>query len=170
MNRQQRRAAAKVDKLPSRSPAALIESGLRYLQSGQFSEAEKCCHEILANDPDHADSFHLLGLISANTEKYDQAVEFFGSAIRKNPNNADYFSNLGTILQRQGRFDEALKSFDLALSLKLDSADTWIKLGNVLQRQERFEEAILAYDRALEIDPPRPEAGTNPAKANALYK
>jgi tetratricopeptide (TPR) repeat protein len=168
MNRQQRRAAEKGDK--KRSPAVLIETGLRYLQSGQFSEAEKCCREILADDPEHADSFHLLGLISAKTNKYDQAIEFIAQAIKKNPNNADYFSNLGTMLQRQNRLDEALKSFDLALSLRPDSADTWIKLGNVLQRQERFDEAILAYDHALEIDRSRPEAGTNTNQANALYK
>lgn len=170
MNRQQRRAAAKANKLSNRSPAILIESGLRYLQSGQFSEAEKCCHEILADDPDHAESFHLLGLISARTDKYDQAIEFIAQAIRKNPNNADYISNLGTMLQRQARFDEALKSFDLALSLKPDSTDTWIKLGNVLQRQERFEEAILAYDHVLEIDAPCPGPGKTPTRANALYK
>src|SRR5579859_925233 len=170
MNRQQRRATAKTGKLSNRSPATLIGSGLQYLQSGQLSEAEKCCHEILAGDPDHADSFHLLGLIAAKANRYDQAIEFIAQAIRKNPNNADYFSNLGTMLQRQSRFDEALKSFDLALSLKPESADTWIKLGNVLQRQERFEEAILAYDRALEIDPPRPQAGKNPTQASALYK
>ena len=169
MNRQQRRAAAKADKSSNRSPAILIESGLRYLQSGQFSEAEKCCREILADDPDHADSFHLLGLISARTNNHDQAIEFITQAIRKNPNNADYFSNLGTMLKRQARFDEALKSFDLALSLKPDSADTWSKLGNVLQRQERFEEAILAYDHALDIDP-RPGEEKNPIQATALYK
>src|SRR3569832_2655992 len=170
MNRQKRRAAAKADNLSNRSPAILIGSGLRYLQSGQFSEAEKCCRVILATDPDHADSFHLLGLISAKTDKYDQAIEFIAQAIKKNPNNADYFSNLGTMLQRQARFDEALKSFDLALSLKPDSTDTWIKLGNVMQKKERFEEAILAYDHVLELDPPRPGAGKNPAQANTLYK
>jgi tetratricopeptide (TPR) repeat protein len=170
MNRQQRRAAAKADKSPSRSPATLIEAGLRYLQSGRLAEAEKCCREILADDPDHADSFHLLGMIAAKADQYDRAIEFIARAIRKNPNNADYLSNLGTMLQRQARFDEALKSFNLALSLKPDSTDTWVKLGNVLQRQERFEEAILAYDNALRIDPPRPEAGKNLIQANALYK
>jgi tetratricopeptide (TPR) repeat protein len=170
MNRQQRRAAAKADKSSNRSPAILIEAGLRYLQSGQLAEAEKCCCEVLAGEPDHADAFHLLGMIAAKANKYDQAIEFIAQAIRKNPNNADYLSNLGTMLQRQARFDEALKSFNLALSLKPDSADTWVKLGNVLQRQERFEEAILAYDKALGIDPPRPEQGKNLVQANALYK
>ena len=169
MNRQQRRAATKADKPSNRSPAILLESGLRYLQSGQFSEAEKCCREILAADPDHADSFHLLGLISARTNKYDQATEFIAQAIRKNPNNADYFSNLGTMLERQDRFEEALKSFDLALALKPDFIDTWIKIGFTLQRQERFEEALLAYDQALKIDPPHTGVEKNLRRADAFY-
>jgi tetratricopeptide (TPR) repeat protein len=169
MNRQQRRTAAKADKSSDRSPAILFECGLRYLRSGQFSEAEKCCREILADDPDHADSLHLLGLISAETNRCDQAIEYFAQAIRKNPNNADYFSNLGTVLRRQDRFEEALKSFNLALSLKPDVIDTWIKLGSVLQRQERFEEALLAYDHALKVDPPRIGA-KNLSQADAFYK
>jgi tetratricopeptide (TPR) repeat protein len=169
MNRKQRRAAQKADRSSNRSPAILLESGLRYLQSGQFSEAEKCCREILAADPDHADSFHLLGLISARTNKYDQATEFFAQAIRKNPNNADYFSNLGTMLERQDRFEEALKSFDLALALKPDFIDTWIKIGFTLQRQERFEEALLAYDQALKIDPPHTGVEKNLRRADAFY-
>ena len=170
MNRQQHRATLQAGKSTHRSPAILIESGLRYLQSEQFAEAEKCCNEILADDPDHAESFHLLGMISAGTNKYDQAIEFFAQAIRKNPNNADYFSNLGTMLQRQDRFEEALKSFDLALSLKPDSADTWLKIGSVLLRQERFEEALLAHDHALKIAPPHSGAEKNLRQAEAFYK
>jgi tetratricopeptide (TPR) repeat protein len=170
MNRQQRRAATKAGKSSNRSPVILFESGLRYLQSGQFAEAEKYCREILADDPDHAESLHLLGLISAGTNKCDQATEFFAQAIKKNPNNADYFSNLGTVLQRQDRFEEALKSFDLALSLRPDSIDTWIKLGHVLQRQERFEEALLAYDHALKITPSHTGAKDNLSQADAFYK
>ncbi|THD53799.1 MAG: tetratricopeptide repeat protein [Bradyrhizobium sp.] len=169
MKRQQRRTAAEAGKSSDRSPAILLEFGLRHLQSGQFSEAEQCCREILADDPDHAESLHLLGLISAETNRCDQAIEYFAQAIRKNPNNADYFSNLGTVLRRQDRFEEALKSFDLALSLKPDSAATWIKLGYVLQRQERFEEALLAYDHALKINPPQIET-KNLSQADAFYK
>jgi tetratricopeptide (TPR) repeat protein len=170
MNRQQRRAAAKAAKPSKPSPTTLLEAGIRYLQSGQFAEAEKCCREILADDPDHADSFHLLGAISARTNKCDQAIEFIAEAIRKNPKNAEYFLNLGTLLEHQDRFEEALKSFDLALSLKPDSSATWIKIGDVLQRQERFEEALLAYDHALKIDPPHTGTERNRSQADAFYK
>jgi tetratricopeptide (TPR) repeat protein len=167
MNRQQRRADAKAAKP---LPTTLLEAGARYLQSGQFAEAEKCCREILADDPDHADSFHLLGAISAGMNKCDQAIEFIAQAIRKNPNNAEYFSNLGTMLEHQDRFEEALKSFDLALSLEPDSSATWIKIGYVLQRQKRFEEAILVYDHALKLDPPHTGAEENRRQAEAFCR
>src|SRR6266403_454877 len=99
MNRQQHRAAAEGAKSSKPSPTTVLEAGVRYLQSGQFAEAEECCRQILADDPDHADSFHLLGAIFARMNKCDQAIEFIAQAIRKNPNNAEYFSNLGTMLQ-----------------------------------------------------------------------
>ena len=161
MNRQQRRAAAKAVKSSSDSPAALFEAALRHLQSGRFAESENCCRQILAANPQHADSFHLLGLISVETKKYDQAIEFIAQAIRCDPNNPDYLSNLGIALQRLGRLDEAIKSYDLALSIKPDSVETWLKLGHLLEKRQHFDQALLAYDRALEINPHHAEAANH---------
>jgi tetratricopeptide (TPR) repeat protein len=152
MNRQQRRAA-KADKGSSNSPAKLFDAGLRHLLSGQLTEAEKCCHQILVANPDHADSLHLLGLIAIQAKNYDRAVEQITLAISHNPKSPDYFSNLGSVLQRQGRFEEAVKSYNLALSLKPTFAEAWHNLGNVLQKLKRYDEARSSYDQALKINP-----------------
>src|ERR1700738_1458519 len=161
MNRQLRRAAGKSGRDSSNSPTALFEAGLRHLQSGQAAQAEQCCRRILAAHPDHANSLHLLGLISAQTSKYDLAIEFIAQAIRHNPNNPDYFSNFGTVLQRHGRLEEAIESYAQALTIKPDFVEAWIKLGHLLQKQKRFDEALLAYDRLLTIDPRHAEAAND---------
>ena len=149
---------------PRQGAAAFYEAGLRLLKAGQIVEAEQCGRQALAIDAGHADSLHLLGLLSFASGHTDLAIEWFALAIRQNPNSADYFSNLGVALQRQGRFEEAIKSFDRALVLRPDVAEGWYKFGQLLQQQNRLDEAILSYDRALALDPGHLEA----ANAGAL--
>jgi tetratricopeptide (TPR) repeat protein len=158
MNRQQRRASAKQFAKPSISlrsetPAAFFEAGLRLLKAGQLIEAEKYGRQALAIDAGHADSLHLMGLLSFAARQNDLAIEWFAQAIRQNPDVADYFSNLGAVLQHQGRYDEAAKSFDRALILKPDLAEAWYRLGQVLQQQKRLDEAILSFDQAHKVNP-----------------
>jgi tetratricopeptide (TPR) repeat protein len=93
------------------TPAAFFEAGLRLLRAGQFQAAERCGRQALAIDSAHADSLHLMGLLSLLAKQHAIAVEWFAEAIRRNPDVADYFFNLAHALKEQGRVDEAIKCF-----------------------------------------------------------
>jgi tetratricopeptide (TPR) repeat protein len=140
------------------TPAALFEAGLRLLQAGQLQGAEQSGRRALAIDPGHADSLHLMGLLSLLAKQYAIAIEWFAEAIRRNPNVADYFFNLASALKQQGRIDEAIKSLDRALVLQPDYAEGWYGLGELLQQQKRLDEAIMSYDVALKCKPTYREA------------
>ena len=131
------------------TPAAFFEAGLRLLQAGQFQAAEQCGRQALMLDADHADSLHLMGLLSLLANQHALAVEWFAQAIRQNPDIADYFFNLANALQEQGRIEEAIKSFDRGLMLQPTYAEGWYAMGELLQQQKRFDEAIMSYDLAL---------------------
>jgi tetratricopeptide (TPR) repeat protein len=168
MNRQQRRAAARQSNnsaSPPRkeTPAAWFEAGLRLLQAGQLAEAERCGRSALTLDQGHADSLHLMGLLSMAAKQYDLAIEWFALAIRQNADTADYFVNLGTALHRKGRFDEAIKSFDRALVLNPGQATIWCMMGELLQHERRLDEAILSFDQALNVKPDYFEAANSSA-------
>src|SRR5580698_859589 len=131
MNRRQRRAAAQKTPRPrssAASPAALYETGLAHMGAGRYLDAQLCCRQALAVQPDHADTLHLMGLLSFQAGQYDLAVEWIARAIRQDP-KPDYLSNLGTTLQCQGRHEEALKAFDSAVRLKPADAALSMKLG-----------------------------------------
>ena len=113
--------------------------------------------------PGHADSLHLMGLLSMAAKQYDLAIEWFALAIRQNADVADYFVNLGTALHRKGRFDEAIKSFDRALVLNPGQATIWCMMGELLQQQKRLDEAILSFDQALNVKPDYFEAANSSA-------
>jgi tetratricopeptide (TPR) repeat protein len=119
MSRRDRRAAARKSRTNSNgagvgTPAALCEAALRHLRAEQYLDAQLCCERALAVDSDHADTLHLMGLLSVHAAQTDLAVEWFARAIRQDA-KPQYLASLGIALQSQGRFEEALKAFDKAI-------------------------------------------------------
>src|ERR1700749_637170 len=157
MSRRERRGAGQKSRAnPSAAgastPAALYEAGFRHKQAGRPLDAQLCCQQALVLDPNHADSLHLLGLLSFDAGQYDHALEWLTRAIRQDP-RPEYLTSLGNALQRQGRHEDALKAFDKAVQLRPDDADRWKDLGGGLAELKRFDEALLSFQHALKLDP-----------------
>jgi tetratricopeptide (TPR) repeat protein len=165
MNRRERRAASKNPgknsgknletarnaSIPG-TPAALCEAGLHHFRAGRQLDAQLCCQQALELDPDHADTLHLMGLLSLQAKQYDHAVAWISRAIRQDP-RPDYLANLGTTLREQGRYEEALKVLDKAIQLKPEDTRPWIKLGYVLTDLQRPADALVAFQHVLKLDP-----------------
>jgi tetratricopeptide (TPR) repeat protein len=165
MNRRERRAAGGKSRGISGGPGAntaavLCEAGLRHLRAEQFLDAQLCCQQALEADPDHADTLHLMGLLSFHAAQHDLAVEWFARAVRQDA-KPQYLASLGATLQSQGRFEEALQVFDKAVQLKPDAAALWKFLGNVLVKLDRRDQAILSFQHVLKLDPRDRDAAYN---------
>jgi tetratricopeptide (TPR) repeat protein len=157
MNRRNRRADARKPQANSNgpgasAPAACYEAGLRHLRAGRYLDAQICCQQALAADPNHPDSLHLMGLLSRQAQQYEHAVEWIARAIRQAP-KVEYLSSLGATLQQLGRLEEALKALDKAVQLKPEDAELWINLGNVLAELERPADALLTFQHVLKLNP-----------------
>jgi tetratricopeptide (TPR) repeat protein len=157
MNRRERRAADKRAKGDLPSPdagaiAALLDAGYRHMRAGRYLDAQLCCQEALAINPEHAETLHLMGLVLVHDKQYDHALEWISRAIGLEP-RPDYLTSLGTVLVNLGRHEEALKAFDKAVQLKPLDPDLWRNLGNVLVDAERPADAILSFQHALKLDP-----------------
>src|SRR5689334_962373 len=167
MNRHQRRAAAKSAKIAAdpraTTPAALSALGFNLLQSGQLAEAEGCSRQALAQQPDHADALHLMGVVAFHKQQYVQAIDWIAGAIRQMP-KAEYLLSLGNVLQPLGRLEEALKAYDRGLMFTPEDAELWRSMGNVLVRLERRDEALLSFQHALKFNPRQLEAANACAK------
>ena len=162
MNRRERRAASKNSGAARKAsipdtPAALCEAGLHHFRAGQHLDAQLCCKQALELNPDHADTLHLMGLLSLHAGQHDHAIEWISRAIRKDP-RPDYLASLGTTLQQQGRYEEALKVFDKAIQLSPDDAELWRQMGDILVQQQRYDQALPSYQHALKLNPDHPDA------------
>jgi len=141
--------------------AALFQQGLAHHQAGRLAEADACYRQLLAREPAHADSLHLLGVIAHQLGRNEAAVEAIGRAIAAQPRVADYHSNLGNVLRALGRLDPAVASYRAALALKPDYPVAQYNLGNALRDLGRAKEAEAGYRQAVRLKPDFAEAHHN---------
>lgn len=162
MNQEEHYAEQALDGPVTQSAAPTVQSmftaALQYHKVGRVTEAEQIYRQLLAANPLHADSLHLLGVIAYQTGRHDLAFDLIRQAIAISPEIALYHSNLGSMLQEQGRPDEAVDCYRRALYLDPDFPEAHYNLGSALQRQGRVDEAAACYRRALELKPAYPEA------------
>jgi tetratricopeptide (TPR) repeat protein len=138
-------------------PVALYEAGLAHMQAGRHLEAQLCCQQALAANANHADTLHLMGLLSLHANQPDHAMEWIARAIRQDP-MPEYLASLGTTLQQQGRYEAAVKALDKAVQLRPDDAELWRHLGDILVQLTRFDQALLSFQHVLKLDPRHPDA------------
>lgn len=133
--------------------------GLQHHRAGNLGEAEKCYRQVLAREPNHADSIHLLGVMASQTGRHAAALEMIGRAIALNPKSAgDYYSNYGLALAGLGRTDEAITAYNQSLSLRPDLAAAHSNLADALCVKGQWDQAIAAYSRAVQLQPDFAEA------------
>jgi tetratricopeptide (TPR) repeat protein len=140
---------------------SLLAEAFALHQAGRLAEAEKTYNQILATQPDHFDSLHLLGILFHQRGDHAQALRQIDLALKINPNNIVALNNRGIALKELKRFAEALASYDSALALWPDYAEALLGRGDALKELKRFEEALASYDRALKLRPGLAEAHAN---------
>ena len=158
MNRRERRAAAtrnpraKSGGRDADTPAALHRAGLGHRRAGRPLEAQLCCQQALATDAGHADSLHLMGLLSFDAGQSDHAVQWIARALKQEI-KAEYLFSLGTALGQQGRREEALLAFRHVLGLDPAHWDAAHQCGALLYELGQLQDALGYLEPCLELRP-----------------
>ena len=139
----------------------LLEDAIGLHQAGRLDAAKLLYERILVDDPGHADSLHLLGVIAYQTGRDDEAIDLIRGAIAIDRKVAAYHSNLGNVFLRQKRLDAAAASFRRALGIKPDYPEAHNNLGLTLSELGKREEAVLCYRRAIGHKPDYASAYNN---------
>jgi tetratricopeptide (TPR) repeat protein len=135
-----------------------IQQAENAFNNGDWSRAELLCRSILSAQPGCTDALNLLGIITAQTQRTEEAGDLLRRAIAADPDNASVHNNYGNVLRRLKRFGDALRSYDRALEIKPDYAEAYFNRGNVLREVSRLEEAVDSYQQALRVKPDYAEA------------
>ena len=131
----------------------LFRTAVRQHQSGQFSAAEQAYLQILQQNPRHAQSLHLLGVVELQTGRLADARNHIEQAIQVGPATAAFYGNLGTVCVSLKKPAEAIVAYERAIELDASFVDAHYNLANTLRELSRFEEAESAFKRAIELQP-----------------
>ncbi len=143
------------------APAELFTAALRHHGAGRFAEAQELYLRILALEPRHADSLHMLGCLAHQAGRADVALDLIGRAIAIRADVALYHHSLGNVLMAGGRLDEAARQFARAVAVRPDFAEAHNNLGTVHHRRGLLDDAISHYQRALALNPALPQTHAN---------
>jgi len=135
----------------------VFDLALQHHQAGRLSEAEKLYRQILAQQPEHADALHLLGVIAHQAGRNDIAIGLIRQAIMLRPNFTEAYNNLGKALKDSGQLSEAIAACRQAIALRPDFAEVHNNLGNALRDKGQLDEAIAACRQAITLNNNLPE-------------
>jgi Tfp pilus assembly protein PilF/SAM-dependent methyltransferase len=133
--------------------ARLFDEAQDLHQAGRLADAKARYDRILAADPRHGPTLHMVGLMAYQVGQNDVAVDILSRAAQRDGASAALHSNLGLALRAQGKVAEAAASFRRALALNPDAAETHSNLGNVLMEQGHVTAAANSYARAVALNP-----------------
>jgi len=152
-----RRVASELQRLAD-PPQDVFNKALYYLSAGNAVQARTMYRRVLAIEPAHADSHHLLGILDHFDGLPVSAERRIDQAVRLQESKAEYHNNLGEVLRRSGRLDEAEGAFRRAAELQTDYAEAQYNLGVLWRDRGHSLVAARQYERALILRPDYVEA------------
>ncbi len=141
--------------------AVAVWTGLTWRQVGLWKDDRTLFGHMLEIMPRNHLGYGILGNVSLNEGRYDEAILDYRRALELQPHYALWSSNLGRAFLLTGRIPEAKAAFEAALRDSPDLAAAHHHLGYILGTQGDLDRAIEHYEAALRSDPDLHEAHYN---------
>jgi tetratricopeptide (TPR) repeat protein len=140
---------------------ALFAAALDHHRAGRTSEAEACCRQLLAADPNHAPGLYLLGVLALQGGNPEAAVGPLRRAIAIAGDVPAYYCTLGHVLATLGQMEPAVACLRQAIARDPCYAEAHNNLGNALRAQGALADAAASLRQAIALRPDYPEAHAN---------
>jgi predicted O-linked N-acetylglucosamine transferase (SPINDLY family) len=155
----------------------MFAAAVAHHEAGRLAEARSGYRDIVARDPDHAESLHLLGLIMAQTGEPEAGAQLIDRAITLTPGRAPHHNSLAIAYRGMGRDEDAIREYRAAAALRPESAEIRNNLAATLEVLGQREAAVEEYRRAAGIAPEMAEIWYNlgnalsePAETEACFR
>ena len=138
-----------------------LDEAIELHQKGELPQAAARYQEILENEPENADAWHLLGVVAHQQDKNDLAARLINNAIGLKEDVADFHSNLGRVQIALG--DEAAgdAAYRRAVEINPHHVKALSNLAGLLRTTGQFSAAVDYARRAVAAGPDDPEAQIN---------
>lgn len=149
----------------SSGPIDPLNTAFELHRAGRLAEAEPLYRQLLAQSPQRAEAWHLLGALCLQAGRPHEAVESITRAIELSPSQADFYSHLGAAYGALDDHDAAVTTLRRAIQLAPQSSPAHFNLGTALRNAGRMEEAVTSFRHAVTANPAAAEAHYNLANS-----
>lgn len=158
-------SSAKLTVTPTPAPSEAIQrqlqDALQRHQAGDLGEAVTLYRQVLADEPQHAEALHYLGVALAQAARYQEALVPLAAAVERTPDQAAVHTHYGNALAGLLRYEEALTSYNRAVACDPAFAEGYYNRGVALTALGQPTAALASYDRAIECHPSHAQAHNN---------
>ena len=148
-----RLASSETGSQPSDLAADYNESGMAYLNSGEYKRAIEEFDRAIAHNPDYSPAYNNRGLAYGELGRNERAIEDFDRAIARDPANALAYYNRGRTYHGLGQYERAIEDYDLAIRVNPNSDSAYNNRGDAYHGLGQYERAIQDRNRAIELNP-----------------
>lgn len=128
-----------------------IEIAAKLFESGQLSEADSVCRQILEQTPDHSTALHLRGVIAYQSHNYVESTRFLDAANKLVKNNTSLMFALAASHENNKNYKPAIELYRNICQLNPENSMAHRQLAVVLEKNQQFNEAINEYQALNKI-------------------
>jgi tetratricopeptide (TPR) repeat protein len=133
------------------------ERAVSLYKQGQYREAIAEFQKVLAEYPDHPDSWKFIGLSYYHLKEYQSAIEPLDKALalkrKENRVDPDLYRALGQSYLALNKYEAALPHLETLAQSQPNVAVNYHLLGVAYANLNRPEEAAAAFSKASKLDP-----------------
>ncbi|MDH4120120.1 MAG: tetratricopeptide repeat protein [Deltaproteobacteria bacterium] len=144
------RKAQKIDDGDYRPPMMLARV---HAAKGETQQAVAELRLLNQEYPQEGALLRNLGVVLAQAEDNEEAMQFLQQALEENPKDDEAFHQMGEVWLKMGNAGGAAQSFRQALDLNPRRADSWLGFGKALFKVEDYEGAERALSTHLSLQP-----------------
>ncbi len=143
------------------APKSIVDALVTLYHQGNFEDVLSRSFLLVQQYPDTAVLHNILGAISFDKGKNDQAIKHFKKVISLKPCHPHAYNNLGVVLIRMQAYKEAKFNLKKAIELKPEYAEAYNNLGNAHKALEEYDQALKNYKKTIQLNPNNYEALNN---------
>ena len=134
-----------------------MEQAVEWVRTEQLPAAEAAFAALQAEQPDHPEMLHFLGILRHVQGRSDEGVALIRRAVALRPGQPGMLNNLGNLLFESQQLDAAAEAYEQALAAagpgQEESADPLHNLGVIHRRNDRLDRAEQCLREAIALRP-----------------
>jgi Flp pilus assembly protein TadD len=121
-------------------------------QQKKLDRAQRICESLLREHPDYVAALHTLGLVLADKENYEQALNYLVRAVMLNPLRWSTLTALSGVYLALDASEMAAQALEQARAIKPNDSNILSTLGEIYRQEREYELAQDAFRQALAIE------------------